>query len=477
MNNNHRWISTSVPPAGRFDDIFFLNDQVGWAVGGGGQVLKTTNGGKTFPRVGRISGTTLRCIGMRDEDVGWVGQIRGNPPLFCTSDGGTSWMPVGNLPKVRKSRLEADAPTGVCGLQVLDKEHIFATGTNYPQQPTRFLKSGNGGGTWTARDMEDRATILVDIWFTSPNVGWLVGARGTKPYSLRADVIPVVLKTEDGGRNWTDKLNPEINPPLGEWGWKIQFVDDDFIVVACENFKTGSVLISEDRGENWRRQEIRNDKGVLVNANLEGIGFLDRKTGWVGGWGDEAISSGRTSVTHDGGVTWRDLTKDWPRPRAPFIGCEADRDKGQYINRFRFVNGFGYAAGNTIYKYTDEPEENFGQIPQTTRTFITSDSPLLYDEGAEIPVMLELGSKSLRIDIFDRFGDRVKTLADESSPATGARSFEWDMCDENGETLPIGQFLVTVTVDNDVECRLMFHRGSSVPDPKQSYVPYMLEGL
>lgn len=476
MKKDFRWISTSIPTDGRYDDVFFINKDVGWVVGGASLVRKTTDGGKTWSSPTRLPGYP-RCIGMRDEQVGWIGLISGDPPLYHTSDGGLTWSPVRNLPTEKCSQLNSDAPPAVCGLQVFGQDLVFATGTNFPWQPARFLKSENGGQTWTSRNMEDHATILVDVWFTSETQGWLVGARKTRPYSLRDDVIPVVLKTEDGGDTWEDKLNDTINPPLGEWGWKIQFVDDDFIVVACENFKAGGILISENAGENWRRLEIRNHEGAMINANLEGIGFLDRNTGWVGGWGDQAISSGRSSETRDGGKTWTDVTTTWPKPLEPIRRCPADQDKGQYINRFRFVDGVGYAAGNSVYKYTDEPRKDFGPIAATTRQLVACDGVLVYDGGeVDIPVLIDAGTKALSVELFDRFGGKIRTLAKEENPADGLRRFTWDLLSDDGNSPAIGQFIIKVRADSDTECRLMFHKDTPVEDEKKNYVPYMLEG-
>jgi hypothetical protein len=152
-----------------------------------------------------------------------------------------------------------------------------------------------------------------------------------------------------GKTNWFG-----VNGALGEWGWKIQFVDRDFAVVACENLKAGAIIISEDGGDTWRRQEIRDANGLMVNQNLEGIGFLDRHTGWVGGWGDPMFDSGRTAGTTDGGRTWTDLTAQWPRPETA-IPCEEINPRGQYINRFRILGDTVYACGNTVYKFTTQP--------------------------------------------------------------------------------------------------------------------------
>ncbi|WP_297771283.1 hypothetical protein [uncultured Roseovarius sp.] len=45
------------------------------------------------------------------------------------------------------------------------------------------------------------------------------------------------------------------------------------------NFLDGAVLRSDDNGASWTRLRI-NDR--QRNSNLEGVGFVDPDTGWVG---------------------------------------------------------------------------------------------------------------------------------------------------------------------------------------------------
>src|SRR5258708_12524986 len=122
--------------------------------------------------------------------------------------------------------------------------------------------------------------------------------------------------------------------PLGEWGWKIQFLDEQIGFISLQNYNAGAVLTTIDGGTSWVRRPINDAQS---NANLEGIGFLDRDHGWVGGWGDNPKKKLTSSETLDGASTWRDAN-----------------DIGMTINRFRFVGTpaiVGYSAGKTVYKY------------------------------------------------------------------------------------------------------------------------------
>ena len=473
----HRWIATDAPLAGRYDDCFFISDSVGWAINGAGNVYRTDDGARTWQHQQNLEGAYLRCMGMLNQDVGWIGCAAPSRLIFMTENGGTNWTQVPNLPRTYKSTDDADAPLAVCGLHVLDSQHIFASGPNNPEHPARFLKSTDGGVTWKARDMEDVAACLIDIYFQSPKVGWLVGGRSTRPRPRRSDILPVVLKTVDGGASWTNVLDADIQAPLGEWGWKIQFVDDQFVVVALENFKAGAILISEDGGQSWKRIEILDAERRMINGNLEGIGFIDKNVGWVGGWGDVAVSSGRTSGTTDGGQTWIDLTESWPKPPSEGECCN-DVDHGQYLNRFRFTDRFGYASGNTVYKFTDEEVETFDPATMDERCeLLAAAGHLSFAHRAEIPLHISPGTQSLRVEIYDRFAGKVRTLVDENDPSSGRHVVSWDLTDDGGRQVEARQYLVRAVADGQSESRLMMRQRQELPSrPHAVHLLRALEG-
>ena len=454
--NGYRWIATQAEIASRYDDIFFISPDVGWAINSNGRILKTVNGGRFWDQQFHDPNVYFRCISMVNEQVGWAGCTTPGRQLFHTNDGGDHWEQVANLPTANERRV--DAPSAVCGLWALDEQRVFASGTNYPERPARFLKTEDGGKTWYVRDMEDVATLLVDIYFQTENVGWVVGGRATKPNPRRTDVVPTVLKTENGGETWRDMLGENVNAPLGEWGWKIQFLKGGFGVVACENFKAGAILITENGGNSWRRQEIRDSQGKMINENLEGIGFLDRQTGWVGGWGDKVFSSGRTSRTTDGGRTWTDLTPTWPRPVKGFDDpCPPYEKGGQYINRFRFVGDVAYASGNTVYKYTNQRIHEPTEVEISSSRLLNSVDSLLCTDQVDIPIVVPSQTRSLSVILYDRFAGKVRTLIEETNPVAGRRLLNWDLKDDNGEKLTPGQFMVRVNCDDVSESRLIFH--------------------
>lgn len=108
----------------------------------------------------------------------------------------------------------------------------------------------------------------------------------------------MVLQTNDGGATWVNRV-ADLNFPPGEWGWKIFFLNERVGYVSLENFQEGAILKTIDGGETWVRLPVNDSQR---NANLEGIGFIDENTGWVGGWGDADFERQGSSATTDGGA-------------------------------------------------------------------------------------------------------------------------------------------------------------------------------
>jgi photosystem II stability/assembly factor-like uncharacterized protein len=335
------WHKTNAPVASsRTDDIWFASPEIGWAVNSNGHILKTEDGGNSWTNQKKTS-VYLRCIGFAGAStkVGWVGSVSPEKRMFVTRDGKT-WNTVDNLPP---------KPVKVCGISVVDDQVIYASGTNDPVDDPAVLKTTDGGATWTSIDMRAHASLLVDIHFQTRDRGWVVGGRDVVACPGRRatrDVVrPVVLFTNDGGKTWTD-LIPQRDKkrfPHGEWGWKIFFLNDRVAFISLENFLDGAILKSVDGGMTWTRVRI-NDR--QRNADLEGVGFVSEDKGWVGGWGDIDFSGGFTSQTEDGGKTWDDAN-----------------EVGFRLNRFRFFGNpvtVGYASGDTVYKYSDQPARACG---------------------------------------------------------------------------------------------------------------------
>jgi photosystem II stability/assembly factor-like uncharacterized protein len=315
-----QWSATPSPTvAFRYDDIYFITPSMGWAVNyatspTNGKIIKTTNGGLSWQTVLSSSGARFRDIAFTDSLHGWVGTLMSglNPQdtaiMYQTVDGGITWTPVQNFPGPR--------PAGICGMCVVNDSTVYACGRY--DGPTGFYKTTNNGQTWSYTDMSSYAGGLVDIYFTTPDSGFVVGSSGSWVSDSGR-----VLFTADAGLTWQVRHTSAHNMELC---WKISFPSKNIGYVSLESFRGTTpqyFLKTIDGGATWQDMNY----AIPGNYSVQGIGFINDTVGWIGG-------DYNNYKTTDGGVTWS--ADNW----------------GSEVNRFRFFSDtLGYAAGLKIYKF------------------------------------------------------------------------------------------------------------------------------
>ena len=437
------WKPTSAPTASsRYDDVFFTDTVNGWAVNSNGQILHTDDGGTSWTEQFHDPTVYMRCIAFGSRDRGWVGTITDGKTFFATDNAGLHWSAVDNLP--------VDAPVAICGIFAVSETVVYAAGSNHPEQPVRMMKTLDGGASWHAWDMRPWADNLIDVFFTSPERGWVVGGKtDDRMDPSKPKLRPVVLYTEDGGKTWEDRVQAIRSEfALGEWGWKIQFLNEDIGFISLQNYASGAILKTVDAGKTWRRYPINDPQ---MNANLEGIGFIDENVGWVGGWGDAPKKKRTSSATTDGGVTWRDAN-----------------EIGRTINRFRFVGtpvSVGYAAGETVYKYsTEQPPalSSSTDVGAKDGTLIGSIRPQPNSGQTAIEIRVPEQTSRLAVRIFDPDGPLMRTLVDATHPQSGQRTLLWGRTDRTGNRMAAHSYIIRVTCDDVSESQLIYVQGTEL---------------
>jgi len=445
---NYTWSPTKAPLQTRYDDIWFIDALVGWAVNSAGQIIHTDDGGKTWTtQQTAAEDTWLRCMSFSSPTDGWVGSITRRQRIWRTQDGKTWSDMTPSLPPV---------PSAVCGICSPSKNVVYAAGTQYPAREAGIMHTSDGGQSWQSISMADRANLLIDIHFIDDTHGWVVGGQGGTTYDR---LKPVVLFTADGGKTWEDRLLASgINFPRGEWGWKIQFLDPLLGFVSLEKDDGAAILKTVDGGNTWKRIEVVDPQ---KNVNLEGIGFISEMVGWVGGWGGNFPSDplGTTSGTTDGGATWSDAN-----------------DVGRFINRFRFTGTepvVGYASGGTVYQCV--VAQAGASLAPTLAQRRAAETPVPFAwKTMKIETPLPANAKQLSITIFDPRQTLVKTLVKETSPVAGQRTFEWDFKTDDGEDAGIGHFMYRVVVDGQATTGMVVRPGRTSPEELGAQVMAMI---
>lgn len=361
----------------RFDDVFFLNENLGWAANGYfSAVYKTIDGGTnwTLQTTGAMLGSShyFRNIEFLDENIGFLGTL--NQKIYKTTDGGTTWNLVTNI---------TPNPVAICGLDCVGTSTVYGCGAYFG--PAYIIKSTDSGNTWQYINMSAYANALVEINFINENVGFASGNNASGG---------VILKTTDGGTTWTQLLNTSTN---GDYVWKLQFLNSNnnilFGAVEAVAPNPGRLAKSIDGGLTW----------TLTNAPetvIQAVGFLDENHGWMGGH-----TTGFYETTN-GGATW------------------TNTGVGSNLNRIFFVGNTAYASGSTIYKMSNIlSNSNFIEHNRVNLSVKVSPNPVVDKLNIEIDFLAE---DHILIDLYDNNGKLVKRLIKDDINSVGLKNYTFD---------------------------------------------------
>ncbi len=364
----------------RFDDVFFLNENLGWAANGStAAVYKTTDGGLTWSQ--QLSEATLgintyfRNIEFLNANIGFVGTLTNNK-FYKTVDGGTTWLEVTNI---------GTAPRAVCGLDCVGTSTVYGCGS-YMNVPPFIIKSTDSGATWQYINMSAYATGLVEILFLDENNGFVSGRDNTGA---------IILKTTDGGVTWTHIFNSGIP---GEYVWKMQTLQGNNNVMfgSIESVapNLGKLIKSTDAGVTW----------VSKNApetDIQAVGFISENHGWMGGHNTGFYE------TFDAGDTWINM------------------NIGSNLNRIFIINqDLAYASGATIYKFDSTLSTNeFQEVPRVPLQVKIHPNPV--NEKLNITIDFK-DADHMIIELYDHLGRRLTELKQIDIDFPQKKSFEFE---------------------------------------------------
>jgi photosystem II stability/assembly factor-like uncharacterized protein len=167
-------------------------------------------------------------------------------------------------------------------VQFLDGKNGWAGGAN-----GTLLKTDDGGATWRPLRKPTEDSIR-DIHFEDRMNGWLLCQRDKFKLVTNDESGSYLLRTTDGGDGWR-RIDIAGNEGHAELV-RLTFTKNGAAWLIGE---AGTLLKSDDRGENWRRQPVVT-RYLLLSAD-----FVSDRQGWLAGAGDTIIR------TADGGATWK----------------------------------------------------------------------------------------------------------------------------------------------------------------------------
>ena len=263
-----------------------------FSISNDGRILRSTDQGTTWHEVNRVNGE-LTNIQFKNN----VGYITGNGLLLKSEDNGANWfkiyMPFSNL-----------SPVLPLSTYFIDENKGYVSDNN-----GELLYTSDGGQSWEKR--LSSSAKLKNMWFWDVLNGITISG------------LSDIIKTKDGGNNWT--LVNTVSGLTSLW-----FINQKLGFASSYS----NLLRTRDGGESWVQVPS------VAEAGIEKIYFVNDKVGYLIG------SSFYKTV--DGGETWKMLAL--PGPFVTGITNVNNQATGKMIATMR---GFNYGVGRAISSSID----------------------------------------------------------------------------------------------------------------------------
>ncbi|TWT49903.1 Ycf48-like protein precursor [Thalassoglobus neptunius] len=346
------------------NEVKFVGEKNGWAVGDRGTVWKSTDGGQSWnliPTVADVSDYSFQSVCFLTDQVGWIaggtidpvsGQTRGL--VLKTQDGGKSW-----------SIVASQQLNYVNTIRFFDFDHGIVVGERSIDAPAGIFATEDSGQNWTAVNATSNARWNDGAFFDMRN-GLVVGPLGQQ--SILANGT---LTFGNATSSHLQSLN-DINIDSNGNAW-----------LAGDG---GLVLSSSNRGVSWEIPESDLPREFKKFTDFQGVAQLDSKIWIVGSpgsvvwhspdagksWTPQATNDttpltsvhfvnetdgvavgvlGRISRTTDGGETWYPVRGADRRVASWSIHAYTSRTPIEFLNRWSGESG--YRTATTILTRSD----------------------------------------------------------------------------------------------------------------------------
>lgn len=342
--------------------IYMHDATSGYAVGSGGRIWKTTDGGNNWEL---YDAATIQAFSSVDFIDNLNGIVSGNGgQIWKTNDGGANWLSISNT----------GLTIGFNGCALIDTNTALVTGSNL------VFKTTNGGTSWSQITPGVPIGPTSRIRMINDTTGYLIGGSGTSQQGY-------IFRTMDAGDTW---INTNF-PYTGSMIYDIAFrSDSDYVVVGIG----GNVFHTKNGGSSWEQYNL----GLLnvVQSQVIGLTFVHQDTIIVGGAGASLVKvavepiipvelvSFTASITNNSiRLFWTTATELNNR------GFQIERklSNSDEWNILGFIQGAGTSTESRTYVY-DDFNINTGSYNYRIRQFDFDGTASVYN----LPETVEFGA-------------------------------------------------------------------------------------
>jgi photosystem II stability/assembly factor-like uncharacterized protein len=251
-----------------YQDLFFVDESNGWAVGELGKIYHSSDGGSSWTLQESGTDYDLHCVYFANDQQGLAGGSYNT--ILMTKDGGVSWVLVN----------KNDNQKSICMDMYFVDDGIGWVVDNYGG----IMHTQDGGKTWT-RQISGTHWAITSVHFIDTLEGWATATNC------------IILHTTDGGMNWSASeirfdfpRGPAIFEDIFFLDKRNGWISTSTMASSTAGYTT-PLLRTTDGGDTWFVQSAVPD---LFSSN---VCFINQNIGWLEGMRGVCI-------TMDGGKTW-----------------------------------------------------------------------------------------------------------------------------------------------------------------------------
>ncbi|MFQ3582878.1 MAG: YCF48-related protein [Chloracidobacterium sp.] len=292
-DSGQRWIEQVTGTTANVTGLFFLDADTGWAAVGGTYgldprvagiepaILHTNDGGRVWRPLAELD---VRALWFVNKQVGFA--VGNYSSVFRTTDGGATWTPCEGIARaIERPEGLPDAVLTFTQVQFLDERRGWVAGNFLGRGVTRpggVFFTSDGGTTWTRCPIPFAATSadITSMRFIGARRGFVVSEL------YRGDARFVTLHfTNDGGATWSERRTAvpgfHVTHFLDErTGWTMGALLTR--EGSAPPYEVG-IWVTRDGGRTWREEK------TLAGTQIYGAFFLDDQTGWAVGQGGTVL--------------------------------------------------------------------------------------------------------------------------------------------------------------------------------------------
>jgi len=289
---NAQWVKQSVNTTASFRGLAVVSEQVVWASGTGGTVIRTVDGGKawdviTVPGAEKLD---FRDIEAFDANTAYILSIGNGADsrIYKTIDGGKTWKE-----QFRNTSEKAFYDAIACW----DKKNCIAMSD--PVDGHYVLINTTDSETWkpivsnklpAAKDGEAAFAASGTCLYINPANGHV--------FLISGGTDARVFRSTDKGKSWTAATTPIVKGTAGSGIFSIAFRNDLHGTIVGGNYEkpneTGNtVSFSRDGGMTWY-------EGEGLTGYRSAVAYIDDRT-------TIAVGTNGTDISYDRGGTWKKI--------------------------------------------------------------------------------------------------------------------------------------------------------------------------